>query len=187
MASRHAWERLAELGDTFGHRLTGSRALEDAIDWAVEQMKKDGLENVRKEPVKVPHWVRGRESLEIVSPRVHDLVMLGLGNSVGTPAEGVEAELLVVRSFEELDAAGPRVKGKIVLFNVPFTTYGETVRFRDGPSRAAALGAVAMLVRSVGPPGLRTPHTGALDLRRWNAPRFRPRRSRPRTPIGCSG
>ena len=69
LASRHAWERLAELGDTFGHRLSGSRALEDAIDWAVEQMKKDGLENVHKEPVKVPHWVRGRESLQIVVPQ----------------------------------------------------------------------------------------------------------------------
>ena len=164
LASRHAWERLAELGDTFGHRLSGSRALEDAIDWAVEQMKKDGLENVHKEPVKVPHWVRGRESLQIVSPRVHDLVILGLGNSVGTAPEGVEGELLIVHSFQELDTAGPRIKGKIVLFNVPFTNYGETVQFRGGgPSRAAALGAVATLVRAVGPPGLRTPHTGGLN------------------------
>lgn len=164
VSSRFAWERLAELGDTFGHRLTGSQALEDAIDWAVEQMKKDGLENVRKEPVKVPHWVRGNESLEIVAPRRHALVMLGLGNSVGTPRDGVEAELLIVRNFQELDTAGDRVKGKIVLYNVPFTTYGETVRYRStGPSRAAALGAVAVLVRSVGPPGLRTPHTGTLS------------------------
>ena len=164
LSSRFAWERLAELGDTFGHRLSGSQALEDAIDWAVTQMKKDGLENVRKEPVKVPHWVRGRESLEIVSPRQHPLVMLGLGNSVGTPPDGVEAELLVVGSVQDLEAAGARVKGKIVLYNVPFTTYGETVRHRSsGPSRAAALGAVAALVRSVGPPGLRTPHTGALN------------------------
>jgi carboxypeptidase Q len=164
LSSRFAWERLAELGDTFGHRLSGSQALEDAIDWAVAQMRKDGLENVRKEPVKVPHWVRGQESLEIVSPGRHSLVMLGLGNSVGTPPEGIEAELLVVGSFEELEAAGARVKGKIVLYNVPFTTYGETVRHRSaGPSRAAALGAVAALVRSVGPPGLRTPHTGALN------------------------
>ena len=68
LADASAWKRLAELGDTFGHRLTGSRALEDAIDWAVSRMKEDGLENVRKEPVKVPHWVRGRESLQIVSP-----------------------------------------------------------------------------------------------------------------------
>lgn len=164
LASDFAWQRLAELGDTFGHRLSGSKALEDAIDWAVAQMQKDGLENVRKEPVKVPHWVRGRESLEIVAPYPGALVMLGLGNSVGTPAAGVEGELLVVGSFEELDAAGARVKGRIVLYNVPFTTYGETVRYRgSGPSRAAALGAVAALVRSVGPPGLRTPHTGALS------------------------
>jgi carboxypeptidase Q len=163
MSSPFAWERLAELSDTFGNRLSGSQALEDAIDWAVAQMKKDGLENVHKEPVKVPHWVRGRESLEITSPRQHTLVMLGLGNSVGTPAEGIEAELLVVHSFEELDAAGASAKGKIVFYNVPFTNYGETVRFRtNGPSRAAALGAVASLVRSVGPPGLRTPHTGTL-------------------------
>lgn len=164
LASDFAWQRLAELGDTFGHRLSGSQALEDAIDWAVEQMKKDGLENVRKELVKVPRWVRGQESLEIVSPRRHTLTMLGLGNSVGTPADGLEGELMIFRSFDELAAAGASVKGKIVLFNVPFTTYGETVRYRStGPSRAAAAGAIAMLVRSVGPPGLRTPHTGTLS------------------------
>lgn len=163
LSSRFAWERLALLGDNFGHRLSGSKNLEEAIDWAVAEMKKDGLENVRKEPVKVPHWVRGQESAEIVSPGRHPLVMLGLGNSLGTAAEGVEAEILVVRSFQELDTAGDRVRGRIVVFNVPFTTYGETVQYRSsGPSRAGALGAVAMLIRSVGPQGLRTPHTGAL-------------------------
>jgi carboxypeptidase Q len=82
---------------------------------------------------------------------------------VGTPADGIEAEVVVVRNFEELDAAPARVKGRIVLYNVPFTSYGETVQFRSaGASRAAALGAVAALVRSVGPPGLRLPHTGSL-------------------------
>ena len=162
-SSPFAWERLALLGDTFGHRLSGSEALENAIKWAVAEMKKDGLDNVRAEPVKVPHWVRGQESVEITSPYRSALTMLGLGNSVGTPADGIEAELLVVRSFGELDAAGAGVKGKIVLFNVPFTTYGETVQYRAaGPSRAAGLGAVAMLIRAVGPPGLRTPHTGSL-------------------------
>jgi carboxypeptidase Q len=126
-------------------------------------MKKDGLENVRLEPVKVPHWVRGRESVEITSPRPYPLVMLGLGNSVGTPSDGIEAEVLVVGNFEELEQAGAKVKGRIVLFNVPFTTYGETVQYRaSGPSRAASMGAVAALVRSVGPPGLRLPHTGSL-------------------------
>jgi carboxypeptidase Q len=163
LSDRFAWERLALLGDTFGHRLSGSDALEDTIRWAAEEMKKDGLENVRLEPVKVPHWVRGQESAEIVAPRRHAMVMLGLGNSIGTPPAGVEAEVLVVRTFQELTAAGDRVKGRIVLFNAPFTNYGETVQYRAaGPSRAAALGAVAVLVRSVGPAGLRTPHTGAL-------------------------
>src|SRR3954469_988880 len=164
LASDFAWQRLALLGDTFGNRLSGSPNLEAAITWAVEEMKKDGLENVHTEPVKVPHWVRGHESLEIAGPIPQPLVILGLGNSVGTPAAGTEAELLVVHSFEELDAAGDRAKGKIVLFNVPFTNYGETVRFRAaGPSRAGSLGAAAMLVRAVGPAGLRTPHTGALS------------------------
>ena len=158
-----AWQRLAYLGDTFGSRLSGSPNLDAAIHWAVEEMKRDGLENVHTEAVKVPHWVRGRESLEIVGPIPQPLVILGLGNSVGTPAAGIEADLVVVHNFEELETARDRVKGKIVLFNVPFTSYGETVRFRStGPSRAGALGAVAMLVRAVGPAGLRTPHTGAL-------------------------
>ena len=158
-----AWQRLAYLGDTYGHRISGSPNLEAAITWAVEEMKRDGLENVHTEAVKVPRWVRGRESLEIAGPIPQPLVMLGLGNSVGTPPAGIEADLLVVHNFEELDALRDRVKGRIVLFNVPFTTYGDTVRFRAaGPSRAGALGAVAMLVRSVGPAGLRTPHTGVL-------------------------
>jgi carboxypeptidase Q len=165
LSTRFAWERLAELADTYGHRLSGSEGLDGAIRWAEVEMKKDGLERVRIEPVKVPHWVRGQESAEIIAPaRRHQIAMLGLGNSVGTPSGGVEADVLSLRSFQELEAAGSRVKGRMVLFNVPFTTYGETVQYRAfGPSRAAALGAVAVLVRAVGPPGLRTPHTGALQ------------------------
>ena len=159
-----AWQRLAELTDTFGHRLSGSKSLEDAIAWAVAEMTRDGLQNVRAEKVMVPHWVRGRESADLIAPVKHPLVMLGLGNSVGTPPEGLEAEAVVVRSFEELDARGAALKGKIVVYNVAFTGYGPTVQYRgSGASRAAACGAVAMLLRSVGQPGLRTPHTGAMN------------------------
>jgi carboxypeptidase Q len=162
-SSTFAWDRLAELGDTFGNRLSGSENLAAAIKWAADRMRQDGLENVRLDPVKVPHWVRGAEGLEIIAPGRHPVAMLGLGNSIGTPPDGLEADLLIVRNFQELDAAGDHAKGRIVLFNVPFTTYGDTVVYRgDGPSRAAARGAVAALIRSVGPPGLRTPHTGAL-------------------------
>ena len=163
LSSNAAWNRLAELTDTFGPRLAGSENLERAIEWAVAEMKKDGLENVRTEPVMVPHWVRGRENAEVISPVRAPIVMLGLGNSVGTPDDGIEAELLVVRNWANLETRAAEVKGRIVLFNVPFTNYGETVQYRsEGASRAARLGARAMLLRSVGPVGLRTPHTGAL-------------------------
>jgi carboxypeptidase Q len=158
-----AWERLRDLTDLFGPRLSGSPQLESALRWAADEMRKDGLENVRLEPVMVPVWVRGRESLDLVQPDGGPLVLLGLGGSVGTPPEGVTAELMVVKSFEELDARASEAKGRIVLYNVPFTKYDETVRYRGaGASRAARHGAVAALLRSVGLPGLRTPHTGAL-------------------------
>src|SRR4051812_15239927 len=134
MSSDAAWQRLAYIGDTFGNRLSGSPNLDAAIRWAVDEMKRDGLENVRAEPVKVPHWVRGRESLEIAGAIPQPLTILGLGNSVGTPPGGLEADLVIAHSFEELDAMRDRVKGRIVLFNVPFTAYGETVRYRTaGP------------------------------------------------------
>jgi carboxypeptidase Q len=164
LGSTFAWDRLAVLTDTIGHRLSGSPALDRAVQWAIAEMTRDGLENVRAERVMVPKWVRGQESAEIVEPAQHAIAMLGLGDSVGTKSEGVQGEVLVVHSFEELDAKSSAARGRIVLFNVPFTTYGETVRFRSaGPSRAARHGAIAALVRAVGPPGLRTPHTGALQ------------------------
>src|SRR5581483_682502 len=150
--------------DTIGNRLSGTPQLDRAIQWAAAEMKRDGLENVHTERAMVPRWVRGEESAEIVEPARQRLAMLGLGNSVGTPPAGVQADVLVVHTFEELDAAGARARGRIVLFNVPFKTYGETVRFRaTGASQAAKLGAVAMLIRSVGNDGLRTAHTGALN------------------------
>lgn len=159
-----AWRRLAELTDTYGHRLSGSQNLERAIAWAVDTMEQDGLDNVRTEPVMVPRWVRGAERAEIVEPPAHSLAILGLGESIGTPPGGVEAEVLVVSSFEELRARTADVKGRIVLFNAAFTTYGDAVTYRTGGARAASqLGAVAALVRGVGPTGLRTPHTGTLQ------------------------
>jgi carboxypeptidase Q len=164
VSSTFAWQRLAVLTDTIGNRLSGTAALDRAIQWAADEMKRDGLENVHTERVMVPKWVRGSEHADIVEPNRRALAMLGLGNSVGTPKDGLQAQLLVVRSFEELDAHAAAARGRIVCFNAPFTTYGETVRFRSaGPSRAARYGAIAVLVRSIGQEGLRLPHTGALQ------------------------
>lgn len=163
-ANDFGWQRLAELTDTYGHRITGSENLNRAIRWAEATMKKDGLANVRTEKVMVPHWVRGRESAVILDPPEHPIVMLGLGGSVGTPPSGLEADVLVVKDFKDLDARGEQAKGRVVLFNVPYTTYGETVAYRSGGAAAAAkYGAVAMFVRAVGPMGLRTPHTGNMN------------------------
>ncbi|MBI2186498.1 MAG: M20/M25/M40 family metallo-hydrolase [Acidobacteria bacterium] len=159
-----AWRRLAELTDTFGHRLGGSENLDRAVVWAVEAMRRDGLENVRAEEVMVPRWVRGRESAEITVPPKHSIAMLGLGGSIATPPGGLEAEVVVVNAFEELRSRAADIRGRIVLFNAPFTTYSDTVAYRTGGARAASqLGAVAALIRGVGPTGLRTPHTGSVQ------------------------
>ena len=163
-ADQFAWDRLAEITDTFGQRLSGSANLNRAIAWAQEAMKKDGLENVHTERVMVPRWVRGSESLEIVEPPQHNVPLLGLGGSVATPPAGIEADVMIVSNGDELTRRAADAKGKIVLFNVPFTNYGETVQYRSGgASMAARVGAVAALVRAVGPMGLRTPHTGGMN------------------------
>jgi Peptidase family M28/WD40-like Beta Propeller Repeat len=158
------WDKLTHLATVVGHRLSGSPGLEAAIDWAVERMTAEGLA-VRKQSVMVPHWVRGRESAAVVAPVARPLSILGLGNSVGTPPGGITAPVVVVGSFEELEELGrDAVEGRIVLYAVDWEGYGRTVQFRSrGPSRAAALGAVAALTRSATGRSLWTPHTGALD------------------------
>lgn len=156
-----AWDRIAELSDRFGHRLSGSTALEEAIDWVAATMRRDGLANVRKDPVMVPHWVRGAESLELVSPRRISLPMLGLGGSIATPPGGITAEVMVVGTFEELAARASEAKGRIVLYDAEWRDYGFNGAFRrQGAIAAAKAGAVASLARSAGPYSMRTPHTG---------------------------
>ena len=157
-----AYQRLGELVDTYGNRLSGSEALEHAFDWALAKMKADGLDNVHAEPVMVPHWVRGAESAELVRPRAAKLAMLGLGMSVGTPPGGITAPVLVVSSFDELDRRAAEAKGRIVLFDEPYVSYGTTVQYRSlAPIRAARAGAVAALIRSVASYSMRSPHTGS--------------------------
>jgi carboxypeptidase Q len=164
-----AYSRLAAVTDRYGNRISGSKALEDAIDWILERMRSDGLANVRGEPAMVPHWVRGAESVTLTSPRVAPLHMLGLGMSVGTPSEGITAPVLVVSSFEDLQRHAADAKGKIVLFDSPFPTnvppmdgYDIAVAYRGGaPVAAAKVGAVAALIRSVASFSIQSPHTGS--------------------------
>ena len=159
-----AWNRLAEMTERFGNRLSGTAALEQTIDWVIARMKEDGLQNVRGESAMVPVWVRGEESAQMVRPRVQNLPMLGLGGSIATPPGGITADVLVVGSFSDLTAKAAQASGKIVLYDVPFTNYGETVQYRArGAVAAAKVGAVGALVRSVTPYSQRTPHTGGMS------------------------
>jgi hypothetical protein len=166
-----AYAKLVSLCDGFGHRLSGSAALEGAIDWATETLRAEGFETARREEVMVPRWVRGAESASLVSPRREPLFMLGIGGSIGTPADGVTAEVVRVTNDRDLAARAGELAGKIVLYDNPMppfseeegTCYGRTVRYRIlGANLAAAHGARAVLVRSVTAHSLRTPHTGTL-------------------------
>ncbi len=164
--------KLQELCDDIGSRLSGSQSLDQAIQWAQQSMKEDGHENVRAEKVMVRKWERGDESCRMISPRELKIGMLGLGGSVATPAEGITAEVIVVKDQDELDAlADEAIRGKIVVFNFPMppfsptqgSGYGTAVAYRSkGATWAAERGAVAALVRSCTAYSLATPHTGAM-------------------------
>ncbi len=163
MKDSSAWDRLAYMCDVFGPRLSGSEGLEKSIEWVYEKMKKDGLENVRKEEVMVPYWKRGKEHCRLVSPRIEEFPVLGLGGSVSTPPEGITAPVLVVNSFEDLDNRSDEAKGKIVVFNYEYEHYGQAVQYRVwGADAASKYGAAASLIKSVSPEGFKLPHTGMM-------------------------
>jgi carboxypeptidase Q len=158
-----AWRALADLCDLVGGRPAGSPQMARAVDWAVGTLRAAGFDSVWTEPVTVPVWERGREWARCTAPVAFDLRLLGLGLSDGTGPDGIEAEVLVVRSFEELERRSAEAAGRIVLFNASWEDYGRTVQYRSrGASAAARHGAVACLVRSVTPFSQATPHTGMM-------------------------
>src|SRR5438045_7652678 len=178
LASDYAFKQVAYLANNIGPRLTGSAQAAKAVEYVAGEMKALGCE-VQLEKVMVPHWVRGAETAELTqfpgqaAGTTQKLVLCALGGSVATPPEGINADTVCVRDFEELKSL-PRekVNGKIVLFNHSFDkqmatqgrggdAYGQAVVYRsDGPVAAAKLGAVACLIRSVGGADYRIAHTG---------------------------
>ena len=163
-----AYAALTYLCDHIGNRNSGTPQLNTAVQWGADLMRKAGLQNVTVQPAMVPHWVRGHEAAEIVTPGLNGaprrLHMLGLGMSVGTPGQGITAPVVFVHTFDELDALPPgSIRGKIVVYNPGWHGYGVGSLYRTtGASRAAAKGAVAMLVRSATGLVEQTPHTGTL-------------------------
>ncbi|HEX8252741.1 MAG TPA: M20/M25/M40 family metallo-hydrolase [Thermoanaerobaculia bacterium] len=173
-ANGQGWETLAHLTDNIGPRLSGSRGAELAVRYTTARFREWGVD-VRNERVIVPHWVRGAERGRLVSHNDQQLSLTALGGSVATPASGITAEVIEVTSYEQLAQLGrANIAGKIVFYNSAmdmqlvesgraFEAYSKAVIFRGiGASRAAELGAVAAVVRSVATASLRTPHTGSL-------------------------
>jgi hypothetical protein len=161
------WVR--EIVDQAGPRLAGSPGDRAAVAASLALLKAQGFTNVRAEPVPVPVWQRGTEVGEVTSPVSQRLVLTALGGSVPTPEGGLEAEIVRVSSLPELDEKGAACRGRIVFIDRPTarTTdgsgYGEAARARSaGPSHAARLGAVGLLIRSIGTDRDRLPHTGSL-------------------------
>nr|AAC17945.1 hematopoietic lineage switch 2 [Mus musculus] len=156
-----SYERLGLLVDTVGPRLSGSKNLEKAIQIMYQNLQQDGLENVHLEQVRIPHWERGEESAVMLEPRIHKMAILGLGSSIGTPPGGITAEVLVVASFDELQRRASEARGKIIVYNQPYTGYEKTVQYRvQGAVEAAKVGAVASLIQSVASFSIYSPHTG---------------------------
>jgi Zn-dependent M28 family amino/carboxypeptidase len=170
-----AWSYLEELCRVAPHRLSGSKGLDDALDWGERMLKAIPGAQVRRVPCLVPHWERGAvERLQIVGEQPEartPLPILALGGSVGTPEAGIEAPVVRVAVREDLAKLGESAKGCIVFFDEPFDAarastgeaYGRAVWQRArGASEAAKLGAVAVIVRSVSPRLDDHPHTGAM-------------------------
>ena len=169
-ATDGAYETIRELLEAAGPRLAGSPGDARAVAWAVRALEARGFSNVHVEPVTAPHWERGEESGELLLPIPFRLSLCALGGSIGTPAGGIEADVIEATSLEGVDALGDKAKGKIVLiWKVMERTsegsgYGATVGIRGGgAARAAKVGAVGVVIRSVGTSNARFPHTGAID------------------------
>ena len=178
LSSDYAYRQVAHLANNIGPRLSGSAQAAKAVDYVAAELRAIGCE-VQLEKVMVPHWVRGEETAALLQfpgqaeNTTQKIVLCALGGSIATPRDGVTAEVIAVKNFDDLKSLGrEKIAGKIVLFNYPFDkqmaatghageAYGEAVAYRsDGPSAAAKQGAVACLIRSVGGAEYRIPHAG---------------------------
>jgi carboxypeptidase Q len=179
LSGTSAYEHVSSLVTEVGPRSAGSAGDAAAVRWALNKLATLGFSKVRSQDVLVPRWVRGHAEVTLAGPTPQSLVAVALGGSVGTSDEGVEAQVLEVASLDALNALpATTVSGKIVFINQRMERtrdgagYGAIVRNRaDGPSAAGNLGAVALLIRSVGTSDQRHAHTGSINYR-VDAPRI---------------
>lgn len=170
LAGTKAFDIVRSLTVEVGPRPAGSKAYDAAVAWGLREMKALGFSNVHPEKATLPHWVRGAESGEILAPYPQPVHLAALGGSIGTPEAGIEAQVIEVPSLDAAAKLDPaQVKGKIVFYNVPMRRTKDGTGYRDavpvrgaGATVAAKLGAVAVLIRSIGTDNNRTPHTGTM-------------------------
>ncbi|MEI9945536.1 MAG: M20/M25/M40 family metallo-hydrolase [Chitinophagaceae bacterium] len=176
LTNSKAYENLRTLTKQVGARLAGSPGMVKAEKWGLKAMQESGADKVWLQECIVPHWVRGgedRASFNVFGKKAYDkLNVLALGNSIGSGPKGVFGEVLLVNSFDELEAKKDQVKGKIVFYNYKFNptfvrtfqSYGDANKYRgSGPSRAAKYGAVGVMVRSMSHSADNYPHTGSTN------------------------
>ncbi len=164
-----AWDIVSELTTRIGPRPAGSAAERAAAEWSAKKLKALGFENVRIESFPMTSWVRGAERVEITAPSPQPIVAAALGGSPPTPAAGIEGEVVLFATFDDLKAAAPgSLAGKIALVTRPMPAtqdgsgYGEAgAARRDGPTEAARHGAIGYLLRSLATGGERFAHAGA--------------------------
>ena len=169
-----SYEWLEYLSNDIGHRLSGSVNAKRAVKWGKEELSPIS-DKVWLQPVMVPKWVRGAPEyahIESSSGKAISVPILALGGSISTPSIGITANVIEVKSFEELDKIGEeKIKGKIVFYNRPmdptiintFQAYGQSVNQRtQGAKYAARYGAVGVIVRSMTTASDDFPHTGSM-------------------------
>ena len=177
LGERESYNLLRDLSKDIGQRLSGSEGAAKAVLWSKEIMEGYGFDSVFLQEVMVPHWERGtyEECFYYEGGKKINLSILGAGGTVSTPFEGVTAEVVEVKSLEEVDVLGREgVKGKIVFYNKAFnqryinigTSYGETgFQRRLGAIKAAEHGAVASVFRSLSSSNDDYPHTGSMSYK----------------------
>jgi hypothetical protein len=165
-----AFELMASLVTQVGPRPAGSAGDAKAVQWALDQFRRLGFANVRAEPVPLVVWQRGATKASVLTPHSRELVVTALGNTVGTPGEGIEADVMYYPDFAALRAdTSDAARGRIVFIDQ------KTERARDGSGYSRAIlsriagaveasrrGAVAVAIRSLGTDSDRIAHTGAL-------------------------
>ena len=179
LSNGKSYSNLDYLTNKIGGRLSGSPQAQQAVEWAFKAMKEAGADTVYLQECMVPHWVRGEKEVgKIISTGgkgTKEVPICALGSSIGTPAEGITAQVIEANGIEDLQNLGKeKIKGKIVFFNQPmdptfietFNAYGKAVKQRwGGASEAVKFGAVAVIVRSCSLVQDDNPHTGVMGYK----------------------